>query len=163
LAVTVATVLLLGCQQGSDDAEPRPPRTRADVPTTVERPGFDAIEDALRGPGNLVVCGRDSQAGDASGSYERRTLTVAAGTCPSAEADGRGGAVVVNAYDSTLIRDQGAVTDFGDRLVAWTYLQFVVFVTDSSSAPVLDGVETAMASLGAQKTYDERGPATSGG
>ena len=148
----VAAVLVVGCSEGADDAGPRPPRsTRAAVPSTVDHPAYDAIEDALRGPGNLGVCDRRADASDASGSYERRIFTLAVGTCPPEE-----GAVVVNAYDSMSIRDQSAAVDFDGRLAAWTYLQFVVSVTERSTAEVVDGVETAMASLGADKTYDER-------
>jgi hypothetical protein len=162
LALAVATVLVGGCRDGSDDAGPgrRPPR--ANAPTTVDNPAYSSIEDALRAPGNLVVCDRRSDAGDASGSYERRTFTVATGACPPGEGASAGGAVVVNAYDSTQTRDQSAAIDFGDRLVSWTYLQFVISVTEGSPGEVVAGVETAMAALGAERTYDERAP-TAGG
>ena len=163
LAATVATALLFGCRGGSKAAEPPNRRSRADLPTTVDHPAYGSIEDALRGPGNLVVCNRRSDAGDASGSYERRTFTLAAGTCPPEEDAPAGGAVVVNAYDSTTILDESAAIDFDDRLAAWTYLQFVVSVTEGSSPEVIAGVEAAMASLGAQRTYDERGARTGGG
>lgn len=163
LAVAVATVLVGGCRDGSDDATPaaRPPR--ANTPTTVDNPAYNTIENALREPGKLVVCDRRSDAGDASGSYERRTFTVATGTCPPGEGAPAEGTVVVNAYDSTQTRDQTAVIDFGDRLASWTYLQFVVSVTETSPAEVVGGVETAMASLGAEKTYDQRAARGGGG
>ena len=109
------------------------------------------------------MCARRSDTGDPSGSYERRTFTLATGTCPPAEGAPTGGAVVVNAYDSTAIRDQGAAADFGGRLASWTYLQFVVSVTDGSSAEVVRGVESAMASLGGEKAYDERTTPSGGG
>ena len=133
------------------------------MPTTVDNPAYAAIEDALRDPGNLVVCGRRSEAGDASGSYERRTFTVAAGTCPPEEDAPARGTVVVNAYDSTLLRDQGAAIDFDDRLAAWTHLQFVVSLGERSPTDVVAGVEAAMTALGAPKTYDERAGRTGGG
>ena len=163
LAVTLPVALLLGCRGDSDDARPPPRTSRADVPTTVDHPVYAAIEDALRGPGNLVVCGRRSEAGDASGSYERRIFAVATGTCPPEEDASAGGTVVVNAYDSTLLRDQGAAIDFDDRLAAWTHLQFVVSVGERSSAEVVGGVEAAMTALGAEKTYDERATQAGGG
>ena len=163
LAMTVATALAVGCRDDSKEAEPPAQRPRVDVPTTVDHPPYRDIENALLGPGNLAVCGRRSDGGDASGSYERRTFTVTAGACPPAQGAAAAGAVVVNAYDSTSIRDQAATTDFGDRLVSWTYLQFVVSVTEGSPAEVVGGVETALASLGANKTYDERPPIEGGG
>ena len=163
LAVALAVALLLGCSGDSDDAEPPPRTARAGVPTTVEHPAYAAIEQALRGPGNLVVCGRRSDAGDASGSYERRTFRVAAGTCPPEEDASAGGTVVVNAYDSMLLRDQGAATDFDGRRTAWTHLQFVVSLGERSPADVVAGVEAAMTALGAQKTYDESATPTDGG
>lgn len=161
LAVALAVALLFGCSGDSDDAEPPPRTSRTGVPTTVDHPAYSAIEEALRGPGNLAVCERRSDAGDASGSYERRTFRVAAGTCPPEE-DASGGTVVVNAYDSMSLRDQGAAIDFGDRRTAWTYQQFVVSVGESSSAEVVRGVEAALTALGAEKTYDE-GPTPTGG
>lgn len=163
LAVAVAGALAVGCQEGSEDAEPRPPGPSRAVPTTVDHPAYGAVEDALREAGSLVVCGRRADAGDASGSYERRIFTVAAESCPAAEGGPRGGTVVVNAYDSMTIRDQSAPIDFGDRLMSWTYLQFVVSVTPSSSAQVVGGVERAMTSLGAEKTYDQRAARPDGG
>jgi hypothetical protein len=162
VAVPVATALVFGCSGDSKDAGSPSRPSRADVPTTVDHPAYGAIEDALRGPGGLVVCGRGAEAGDASGSYERRTFALAVGGCPPEEGTPASDAVVVNAYDSTLIRDGSAEIDFGDRLAAWTYLQFVVSVTESSPPEVVGGVEAAMASLGAQKTYDER-PSRNGG
>jgi hypothetical protein len=157
VAVTAATALVVGCRDGGDDAAPQPPRSsRAAVPTTLDHPAYAAVEDALRGPGNLVVCGRRPDAGDASGSYERRIFTLAAGACPSGEGAPNSGEVVVGAYDSMLIRDQTSAIDFDDRLAAWTYLQFVVSLSEAAPPEVVAGVETAMASLGAEKTYDER-------
>ena len=157
MAVVVATALLVGCRDGADGAGPRPPpSSRTAVPTTVDHPAYTAIQDALRAPGNLVVCGQRADAGDASGSYEQRIFTLAVGACPSEGDAAAGGAVVVNAYDSMSVRDQSAAIDFDERLAAWTYLQFVVSISEKSPADVVAGVETAMASLGAEKTYDER-------
>ena len=167
-ALTVVTLLLLGCR-GSSKEEGSPNRrpsqktgSRAGAPTTVEPPAYGAIGDALRGPGNLAVCGQRPEPGDASGSYERRIFTLAAGTCSPATTSPAAGAVVVNAYDSALIQETTAGLDFGDRLAAWTYQQFVISVTDSSPPEVVSGVEAAMAALGAEKTYDER-PSRAGG
>ena len=163
--LTAAALLLFGCSddgEGADAPNRRPSRvagTRA--PTTVDNPAYGAIEDALRGRGSLAVCGQRAEAGDASGSYERRIFTVAAGPCPADGSPG-GGAVVVNAYDSATIRDAGTGQDFGDRQVAWAYQQFVISVTHGTPPDVLAGVEAAMAALGADKTYDERNSPTGG-
>ncbi len=162
-ALVVAVVVLLGCSGDSDEADSdkrrpaQPPASRPLAPTTVDAPGYGAIEDALRAQ-NLAVCDRRAEAGDASGSYERRFFAVAVGACPpeSALASAPAGGVVVSAYDSAAIRDAGAEVDFGDRQVAWTYQQFVVSVSDGSRPEVAEGVEAAMTSLGAHKTYDER-------
>ncbi|HEX2191768.1 MAG TPA: hypothetical protein VHH09_01105 [Acidimicrobiales bacterium] len=168
-ALTAAILLLSGCSGDGDDAD-RPNRrpspeagSRAAPPTTVTNPAYGAIEEALRAGGNLAVCDRRAEAGDASGSYERRIFTLATGACPPEGTSPVTGAVVVNAYDSTIIRDASAEVDFGDRQAAWTYQQFVVSVTDGTPADVVAGVEAAMSTLGAQKTYDERSSPTRGG
>ena len=168
-ALTAALLLLSGCGgdgDGEDRSSRRPSQgagSRAGAPTTVTNPAYGAIEDALRAPGNLAVCDRRAEAGDASGSYERRIFTLATGPCPPEGTSPVTGAVVVNAYDSATIRDASAEVDFGDRQAAWTYQQFVISVTDGTPAEVVAGVEAAMTALGALKTYDERSSPTRGG
>jgi hypothetical protein len=154
--LVVASLVLWGCRESSETASRAPAPTNAPrPPATVDNPAYDAVAGVLREPGALTVCSRRSDSGDASGSYEQRIFSVAAGAC-GAESGAPAGTVVVNAYDSLAIRDQSAGVDFGGRLVAWTYLQFVVSVGDESAPEVVSGVERAMAALGAQKTYDER-------
>ena len=159
VALAVAILVLAGCSDPEEagPGSPRPPTSAgsgADVPTTVDHPAYGAIADALRGPGGLVVCSQRSEAGDASGSYERRVLTVAVGSCPPDSGGAAASGVAVDAYDATAIRDASAAVDFGGRRTAWTYLQFVVSLADNGPPEVAGGVEAAMTALGAEKTYE---------
>ena len=155
IAVTAAATLVLADCSGEHDAGTT--TTRASIvrpPTTVDNPAYGAIADALRGPGGLTVCAEQPGLGDASGSYEQRVFTVAAGACPPA-APAATGTVVVNAYDSAQTRDSSAALDFGDRRAAWTYLQFVIGLSRDAAPEVAAAVERAMAALGAEGRFPE--------